>query len=364
LTYCRGAGEHGIIFDTIVATIQRGSLNDRFDRSHVLVTGGLGFIGSNLALRLAALGALVTVVDAAVPGCGANRFNLVGAQGPIRVIEADLSQSEAYEEAAAEADVVFNLAGEISHIQSMRDPVRDLRLNTFSQLHLLTTLGRVNPGVRVVYAGTRQVCGRPRYLPVDEDHPIDPVDFNGIHKRAAEHYHLMLSRDGQVDAIVLRLTNVYGPRLAIGVSGQGFLPAFLGRVLRGEGLEVFGDGSQLRDPVYVDDVVDAFLLAAVQPTGGDRLFHLGGPEPLSLLEIARRISEEAGIAAEVVRRPFPVEHLAFDIGSYTTDDRRLQAAMNWAPGTGFTDGIRQTLAYFRQHRVNYLAEARDSAPAA
>jgi UDP-glucose 4-epimerase len=335
-----------------------------YRRMPVLVTGGLGFIGSSLALRLAAHGAHVVVVDGKVPGCGANRFNLAGAATPIRVIEADLSQSSEYEEAAAEAAVVFNVAGEISHIQSMRDPERDLRLNTFSQLHLLTTLGRVNKGVRVVYAGTRQVCGRPRYLPVDEDHPIDPVDFNGIHKRAAEHYHLLLSRDGLVDALVLRLTNVYGPRQAIGVNGQGFLPAFLRRVLQGEGLEVFGDGSQLRDPVYVDDVVDALLMAAVQRKGGERLFHLGGPEALSLLEIAERIRALAGIEQEVRLRPFPEEHLAFDIGSYTTDDRRLQAAMGWEPKVGFDEGIRRTLMFFREHLEHYLPEARGSAPAA
>jgi UDP-glucose 4-epimerase len=323
----------------------------------VVVTGGLGFIGSTLVLRLIELGARVTIIDGSIPGCGANEFNLAPVKGRYELIRADLSQSELYEPALAEARTVFNLAGEISHIQSMRDPERDLRLNTFSQLRLLATLARVNPGARVVYAGTRQVCGRPRYLPVDEDHPIEPVDFNGIHKRAAEHYHLLMSRDGLIDAVVLRLTNVYGPRLAIGVPGQGFLSAFLARVIAGQPLEVFGDGQQLRDPVYVDDAVDAFMRIAVAPRPQSRLYHLGGPAALSLLEIARIVSRAAGLPQEVTLRPFPPEHLRFDIGSYTTDSKRLQAALDWTPLMSFPEGIRRTLAYFRKHRDHYLLNA-------
>ncbi len=331
----------------------------------VVVTGGLGFIGSNLTVRLTQLGARVTVIDGSIPGCGANPYNLHAVRDRVEVIHAGLAQDDAYAAALANASIVFNLAGEISHIQSMRDPLRDLELNTFAQLAFLTALGRVNRGVRVVYAGTRQVCGKPRYLPVDEDHPIEPVDFNGIHKRAAEHYHLLMSRDGAVDAVVLRLTNVYGPRLAIGVPGQGFLSAFIARALDGCPLEVFGDGAQLRDPVFVDDAVEAFLLAGMKRSLPGRLYHLGGPAPLSLLEIARIISREAELAHEVTLRPFPAEHLAFDIGSYTTDSTRLQAVLDWRPRTTFEEGIRCTLSYFRAHRDYYLpACPRDTVPAA
>jgi UDP-glucose 4-epimerase len=339
-------------------------MTEHYSERAVVVTGGLGFIGSNLVHRLVELGARVTVIDGSVPGCGANDWNLAGIRHRVKVIRADLSQSDLYESDLAAAQTVFNLAGEISHIQSIRDPERDLRLNTFSQLRFLTALARLNPGARVIYAGTRQVCGRPKYLPVDEDHPIEPVDFNGIHKRAAEHYHLLMSRDGLIDAIVLRLTNVYGPRLAIGVAGQGFIPAFLARVLNEQPLEVFGDGRQLRDPVYVDDVVEAFLRTDMLRQHHSRLYHLGGPAALSLLEIARIVSREAGLFREVGLRPFPAEHLAFDIGSYTTDSKRLQAAIGWRPQVEFPEGIRRTLAYFRENREHYLpAPARDTVPA-
>lgn len=339
-------------------------MTEHYSERAVTVTGGLGFIGSNLVRRLVELGARVTVIDGSVPGCGANEWNLAGIRNRVKLIRAGLAESELYEAELAAARTVFNLAGEISHIQSIREPERDLRLNTFAQLRFLTTLARVNPGARVIYAGTRQVCGRPKYLPVDEDHPIEPVDFNGIHKRAAEHYHLLMSRDGLIDATVLRLTNVYGPRLAIGVPGQGFIPAFLARVLRDEPLDVFGDGRQLRDPVYVDEVVEAFLLTDMLPQHPSRLYHLGGPSALSLMEIARIVSSEAGLSREVRLRPFPAGHLAFDIGSYTTDSNRLRAAIGWRPQVEFREGIRRTLAYFRENLGHYLpAPARDTVPA-
>lgn len=329
-------------------------MTERYSSRRVIVTGGLGFIGSNLVLRLVELGSEVTVIDGVIPGCGANEWNLAAVRRRVAVIRADLLQSEMYESALAGVHTVFNLAGEISHVQSMRDPERDLRLNTLSQLRFLTTLARLNPGVQVIYAGTRQVCGRPRYLPVDEEHPIEPVDFNGIHKRAAEHYHLLMSRDGMIDATVVRLTNVYGPRLAIGVPGQGFISAFLARALDGRGLEVYGDGRQLRDPVYVDDVVEAFLRLGMLTRRQPRLYHLGGPAALSLYEVARIINRAAGLAGEVTLRPFPSENLKFDIGSYTTNSGRLREALGWQPRVTFAEGIQRTIEFFLQHRQHYL----------
>lgn len=312
----------------------------------VLVTGGLGFIGSNLARRLAEAGAHVTVVDSLVPGCGANRYNLDGTG--VRIVEADLSEPEALAESIAEARVVFNLAGEISHIHSMEYPERDLQINTVSQLRFLDACRRHNRGVRVVYAGTRQVFGKPEYLPVDERHPIRPVDFNGVHKYAATMYHLMMSDLGDLDAVVLRLTNVYGPRMSLSVAGQGFLGVFFRKALLGETIAVFGDGEQLRDPAYVDDVVEAFLLAGVAKDLPTRAFNIGGHAPLSLASIAEQIS------GSVQKIPFP-EHLqSIDIGSYTTDSSLAEKVLGWKPSTRFAEGAAQTLAFYREHFDEYL----------
>src|SRR5687768_5239388 len=208
----------------------------------ILVTGGLGFIGSNLAVRLAEQGARVVVVDSLMTGCGGNPFNLDPVQALVDVTQADIGDVDRVRDAIRGSDAIFNLAGEISHVHSMRFPVRDLEINTLAQLKFLQAVVEIAPGARIVYAGTRQVYGVPEYLPVDETHPVNPVDFNGVHKYAATMYHLMLQRMGVLDAVVLCLTNVYGPRMALNAPCQGFLSTYLRKLLTGQTLEVFGDG--------------------------------------------------------------------------------------------------------------------------
>jgi UDP-glucose 4-epimerase len=325
-----------------------------FKNRKVLVTGGLGFIGSNLALRLARAGARVVIVDSEVTGCGANRHNIAAAEGDLRVIAADIGDANALAGEIRDCSIVFNLAGEISHIHSMQDPGRDAALNAMSQLRFLEECARQQPGVRMVYASTRQIYGVPKYLPVDERHPIQPVDFNGVHKYAATVYHLLWSTLGRIDARVLCLTNVYGPRLALRLSGQGFLGNFLRRGLLGQPIEIFGDGRQLRDPVYVDDAVDAFLLAGIAAAPMSRLWNMGGAQPLSLAEIASTISTAAG-APSPVCQPFPAEHKGIDIGSYYSDSTRIREELGWRPRVAFAEGVRRTLEYFLRDLSPYLS---------
>jgi nucleoside-diphosphate-sugar epimerase len=242
---------------------------------HVLVTGGLGFIGSNLALQLARGGARVTVVDSREPGCGANPFNLDAAERDITVLQGDIGDEKLVAGALLAADVIFNLAGEVSHTHSMLFPERDFRINAQSQLRFLQACARYAKGKRVVYASTRQVYGKPKRLPVAEKHQIMATDYNGVHKYAAGQYHLLLSRLGEIDAVVLRLTNIYGPRMAIGLPCQGFLPVFFRRAMEGKAISVFGDGGQLRDPVYVDDACEAMLLAGAVEAPQQRAVNIG-----------------------------------------------------------------------------------------
>jgi UDP-glucose 4-epimerase len=318
----------------------------------ILITGGLGFIGSNLALRAVALGAEVTIVDSSVEGCGANPHNIAPIRERVRLLPFDIGQAREFAGAIAKADVIFNLAGEISHLSSMECPERDLAINTTAQLRFLTVCAREAPGVRVVYASTRQIYGAPRYLPVDESHPIDAVDFNGIHKHAAAMYHLMLSRAGFLDAAELRLTNVYGPRMALNLPHQGFLSAFLRRLALGEGLEIYGDGSPLRDMMYVDDAVEAFLLAGSVPRLPSRTYNVGGPEALPIAEIARICSEVAGGAA-LKFIPFPEALKKIDIGGYATDDALIERELGWKPAVQLADGIARALAYYRKELPHY-----------
>jgi nucleoside-diphosphate-sugar epimerase len=322
----------------------------------VLVTGGLGFIGSNLAIRLVEQGARVTVVDSQVLGCGANAVNLAPVADSVDVIHADIGDFDRIRSVVRSCDLIFNLAGEISHVHSMQFPVRDLEINTLAQLRFLQGLVETAPGIRVLYAGTRQVYGVPEYLPVNEEHPVNPVDFNGVHKYAATMYHLMLYRMGLLDAVVLRLTNIYGPRMALDTPCQGFLSTYLRRVLTGHALEVFGDGRQLRDPLFVDEVVDAMLLAGGATKLASRSYNVGGPEPLPVAQIAETTSRLAGVPPPIYRE-FPEERKAIDIGSYHTDSTRIREQLGWKAQIRFEEGMRRTLDYYADKLGLYLDPA-------
>lgn len=316
-----------------------------------LVTGGLGFIGSNLARRLAGLGAEVTIVDSLVAGCGANRYNVRGI--PVRVIEADIGRPETIRESIENADVIFNLAGEVSHLDSMLRPQRDLEINAATQLRFLDAVAKWRRGVRIVYASTRQIYGIPEYLPVDERHPVRPIDFNGVHKFAATQYHTMLTRQGELDAIALLLTNVYGPRQSLTAQNQGFLGVFMRQAIRKQRLKIYGDGSQVRDPLYVDDCVNAFVKAAELRDPKLRKMNVGNAEHLPLAEIALSISRHAGLPPpEPV--PFPDNLRRIDIGSYFTDPTAFHEATGWTPQVRFEEGVARTLEFYREHLPEYL----------
>jgi len=324
-----------------------------YRNSKVLVTGALGFIGSNLALRLAAQGADVTVVDSSVAGCGANPRNLNGAAAGIRVIDADIADAAEFASEIRCSSAIFNIAGEISHVQSMRQPGRDQDLNATAQLRFLEACAKHNRGVRVVYASTRQIYGVPRYLPVDEDHPIQPLDFNGIHKYAATAYHQVFTSTGRLDAVALCLTNVYGPRMALNLPSQGFLGWFFRKALLGQVIEVFGDGRQLRDPVYVDDVVDALMLAGAVRNPASRFWNVGGREALPVSMLAQMVSAAAAAPAPVFT-PFPMELKGIDIGSYYSDSSRIRAQLGWIPRVAFKQGVRMSLEFYRRELPYYL----------
>ena len=326
-----------------------------YQNRRVLITGGLGFIGSNLAIRLVECCAKVTVIDSMAPGCGANRFNVAPVLSRISVIRADIGHVEQFMPALAEAEIIFNLAGEISHSQSMQQPERDLDINVLSQLRFLTACREYCPGRRIVYAGTRQIYGKPNYLPVDECHPIQPVDYNGVHKYAATQYHFLLTNQGDLDCVVLRLSNVYGPRLALHLPQQGFLGVFLKRALERQPIILFGEGSQLRDPVHVDDVVDAFLLAGAAPHLESRVFNIGGPQAVCIGEIAATIARCGGTTVEQV--PFPDDLRSIDIGSYCSDISRAERELSWIPRRWFHEGIDMTFQFYRRYRECYMNPA-------
>ena len=324
---------------------------DFYRERQVLVTGGLGFIGSNLCRTLADLGARVTAVDSLLPDYGGNLFNLAGYEDRVRINIADV-RGHGMEYLVKGGDVLFNLAGQVSHIDSMTDPVTDLEINCTSQLRLLEAVRRGNPDLKVVYAGTRQVYGRPLYLPVDEKHLLQPVDVNGINKISGEFYHLVYHQVYGIRASSLRLTNTYGPRQLIRHDRQGFIGWFVRQAAFGEEIKIFGDGSQKRDFNHVDDVVDAFLRAGADDGSDGQVFNLGGESPVSLLELVRLLVEVAG-GGRYRLVPFPPERKRIDIGDFYADISRAKAVLGWAPTVPFRQGLEETIAYYRAHREHY-----------
>ena len=325
---------------------------DFFRNRPVLVTGGLGFIGSNLCRRLADLGARVTAVDSLLPDYGGNLFNLDGYEDKVRINIADV-RGHAMEYLVQGQDVVFNLAGQVSHIDSMTDPFTDLEINCRSQLWILEALRKRNPEAKIVYAGTRQVYGRPQRLPVDEQHPLAPADVNGINKISGEFYHLVYHRAYGIRACSLRLTNTYGPRQLIRHNRQGFIGWFMRQAVLGETIEVFGDGAQRRDFDFVDDVVDAFLRAGAMDEANGQVFNLGGGEPISLLDLANDLVKLSP-ATEVRRVPWPEDRKKIDIGDFYSDAGKIERALGWKSKTPFIDGLATTIDYYRKHKDRYL----------
>ncbi len=319
---------------------------------NVLVTGGLGFIGSNLARRLVAAGANVTLVDSLIPEYGGNPFNVEDLRGRVQVNVADVRDPHSINHLVSGQDYLFNLAGQTCHLDSVRDPQTDLEINCRAQLSILEACRKRNPAIRVIFTSTRQIYGVPRYLPVDEDHPLAPVDINGINKVAGESYHLFYHRIHGVRASVLRLTNTYGPRMRVKDDRQTFLGIWFMRLLDGQPLRVFGDGLQIRDFNYVDDVVEALLLCATDERADGQTFNLGAPDWVSLRDLAAMMVEVYGRGDyEIV--PFPPERKAIDIGSYYSDHQRIVNTLGWHPSVPLREGIARTLAYFDEHRRHY-----------
>jgi UDP-glucose 4-epimerase len=325
-----------------------------FAGQNVLITGGLGFIGSNLARRLALdLGAHVTVVDSLIPEYGGNLFNLDGLADQVRINIADVRDMHGMNYLVRGQHFIFNLAGQVSHLDSMHDPFTDLEINCRSQLSILEACRRFNPGVRLVYSGTRQIYGRPHYLPADERHPVDPVDVNGVNKVAGEWYHIVYHRAYGLRTTSLRLTNTYGPRMRVIDARQTFLGIWLRRVLDGQELLVYGDGSQKRDLNYVDDVVDALLLAAASDAAIGEIYNLGAPDVICLRDLAALLVEVNGSGAYRLV-PFPPEQKAIDIGDYYGDYGKIHQLLGWTPRVGLREGLARTLDYYRDHLWQYV----------
>ena len=324
-----------------------------FSGKKVLITGGLGFIGSNLARKLLELECKVTVVDSLIPEYGGNLRNVEGIRDKICINLTDIRDNFSINELIKKQDFLFNLAGQTSHLDSMENPFTDLDINARAQLSILEACRKNNPDIRIVFASTRQIYGRPQYLPVDEKHPRHPVDVNGINKIAGEQYHILYKEVYGIASSVLRLTNTYGPRMRIKDARQTFLGIWIKNLLQGKPIQVFGDGKQRRDYNYVEDVLDALLIAAAEKNAIGKVYNLGGPDPLSLEETARLMCQKTE-SGDYQMIPFPEDRKAIDVGDFICDFSAFSNSFDWQPKVSFEEGIVQSIDFFKEELNYYL----------
>jgi len=327
-------------------------MKSEFDGARVLITGGLGFIGSNLARRLVQLGSEVTVVDSLIPDYGGNLHNVEGIRDRIQVNVSDVRDTHSLRHLVLGKQFLFNLAGQTSHLDSMTNPMPDLEINCQAQLSILETCRACNPEMKIVFASTRQIYGRPNQLPVSETHPLNPVDVNGINKMAGERYHLLYNDVYGIPATALRLTNTIGPRMRIKDARQTFVGLWLRQLLQGDPISVWG-GKQLRDFTDVEDAVDAFLMAAASSATNGQVYNLGGSEVIDLGALAKLMVEVHGSGSYNIKE-FPSERRAIDVGDYYADFSKIRDQLGWTPKRSLRETIETTLAYFRDSLPNYL----------
>jgi len=323
-----------------------------YANTKILITGGLGFIGSSLARALVAQGAQVTLVDSLIPQYGGNPFNIEDIRDKVTVNVCDVRDPFAMGYLLKGKDFLFNLAGQTSHLDSMADPQTDLDINAAAQLSILEACRKANPGIKIVFASTRQLYGKPDYLPVDEKHPVRPVDVNGINKLAGEWYHLLYNNVYGIRACALRLTNTYGPGMRVKDARQTFLGIWVRLLLEGKPIKVFGDGMQLRDFNYVDDCVEALLLAGASDHANGKIYNLGSSEVVGLKALADMMVN-LGYGGNYELVPFPPERKAIDIGDYYSDYSLITHELGWKPAVDLQEGLRRTVAYYQAHHRHY-----------
>lgn len=327
-------------------------MKNTYKGKKVLITGGMGFIGSNLAIQLVKLGARVTLVDSMIPDYGGNLFNIKGIEGKVRLNFSDVRDEHSMDFLIRDMELMFNLAGQVSHIDSMKDPYTDLEINTKSQLSILESCKKYNTDIKIVFASTRQIYGKPQYLPVDEKHPLEPTDVNGINKMAGEWYHILYNRIYGIKTVCLRMTNTYGPRLLLKHNRHGFLGWFMRQIIENKEITIYGNGKQLRDLNYIDDVVDALLISGIESTLDGKIFNLGQHPPISLEDIAKLLVKING-AGSYRLVEFPEDSKKIDIGDYYSSYKKFKSVAGWKPKTSYADGFKETLEYYKKNHRHY-----------
>lgn len=324
---------------------------DIFRNKRILITGGLGFIGSTLAHQLIKIGADVTLVDSMIPEYGGNLFNVEGIRDKVKINISDVRDRSSMNYLVRDKDYIFNLAGTLSHIDSMNDPFTDLEINCVAQLSILEAVRQNNSETKILFAGTRGQYGKADYLPVDENHPLHPTDVNGINNIAGEWYHILYNNVYGIRAISLRLTNTYGPRHQMKHHRQGIINWFIRQIIEGNKIKIYGDGSQIRDTNYVDDVIEAMLLAMASEETNGEVYNLGG-FPISLKDMVEKMIEIYGKGDyEII--VYPEDSKKIEIGDYIANYSKFKKVVGWQPQVDIETGLKKTFEYYDMYKQYY-----------
>lgn len=317
----------------------------------ILITGGLGFIGSNLTIKLVELGAKVYIIDSLIKEYGGNLFNIDPVKDKVEVDYTDIREANRMEKVVQGKDIIFNLAGTLSHVDSMVNPLTDLEINCKAQLSLLESVRKHELETRIIFAGTRNQYGKAKYLPIDEVHPQEPTDINGINNIAAEKYHLMYTSVYGIKTVSLRMSNTFGPRHQMRHSRQGVLNWFIRQIIDGETVTLYGNGKQIRDVNFIDDVVTALILVGVSDKGWGEAYNLGGT-PISLIDFVKNTIKIAGRGKYKIKK-FPSDRKKIEIGNYIASWDKIKKTYNWQPETDIDEGIKRTLEYYQRNKRHY-----------
>ena len=326
-------------------------MENYFKNKKILITGGLGFIGSTLAHRLAKMEADIYLIDSLIPEYGGNNFNINGIEDRVKVNIADVRDKHSMDYLVKDKDLIFNLAGTLSHIDSMNDPFTDLEINCMSQLSILESCRKNNKDVKIIFAGTRGQYGKADHLPVDEKHLMHPTDVNGINNIAGESYHILYNNIYGIRSVSLRLTNTYGPRHQMRHHKQGIINWFIRQLIEEQTIKLYGDGKQIRDINYVDDVIEALLLVACNEKTDGEVFNLGGI-PKNLIDLVETMIDVYGKGNyELI--PFKDDLKKIEIGDYVANFEKIKNTAGWQPKISLEEGLRSSFDYYEKYRNHY-----------
>ena len=326
--------------------------HDFYANKNILITGGLGFLGSNLAIRLVELGASVILYDGMIPDLGANTFNIEPIKDNVEVITANVGDRSVMDHHVSGQDIIFNIGMHSCHLDSMKNPVFDIEMNVVPQIAFLESVRSRNPEARVVYIGTRAQYGQVHEPPITETTPLNPMDIYSVSKQAVEWYHMLYSKICGLRPTSLRLGNTYGPRHQMRHAKYGVQNYLIRLALDNQKIQVFGDGSQKREMIYVDDVIECLLLLGERDQCVGQVYAIGAKEGIAFLELVKKIIETCG-SGSYTHAPWPEDRKMIEVGDVVTDYTKLTAHTGWIPSTRLSEGLRITAEYYRKHKAHY-----------